>query len=60
VVSTSGPDFGARLGAAVEEAWELADEVAPELLAGVADQIAAGHEAYARFGAALNGRPRRA
>jgi hypothetical protein len=49
VVATSGPDFGARLGAAVDETWELADTIAPELLAAAGRQIRAGQDAYARF-----------
>jgi colanic acid/amylovoran biosynthesis protein len=49
VVSTAGPDFGARLSAAVDEAWKLDDRLEPELLAAAARQIAAGQDAYARF-----------
>lgn len=49
VVSTSDPDFGARLAAALDETWELADELAPELLSAAARQIAAGQDAYDRF-----------
>ena len=49
MLPASGLDFGARLGAAVDETWELADELAPGLLAAAERQIRAGQDAYARF-----------
>ena len=49
VVPASDLDFSARLSAAVDETWELADELAPELLAAAEQQIRASQEAYARF-----------
>ena len=49
VVDKRRPDFVAALVAAIEGAWERADEVRPSLLRAAVAQIAAGNEAYARL-----------
>ena len=49
VLSASDRDVAARLSAALDEAWEGADKLRPELLAATARQIAAAQDAYARF-----------
>jgi colanic acid/amylovoran biosynthesis protein len=49
VVSALHADFGARLAAAVDEAWEAAETLSPELVAAAERQITAAGDAYARF-----------
>ncbi|HEV7845781.1 MAG TPA: glycosyltransferase [Thermoleophilaceae bacterium] len=49
VVAAGDPDFPARLAAAVDEAWETAEALAPALLAAAEQQVAAARAAYARF-----------
>jgi polysaccharide pyruvyl transferase WcaK-like protein len=53
VVSLTGDDLAARLGAAIDEAWRGADEVRPVLLDRAAQQVDAGRRAYARLGELL-------
>jgi colanic acid/amylovoran biosynthesis protein len=50
VVAASGPDLNGRLSAALDEAWETADALQPQLLEATARQIVAARDAYARFG----------
>jgi colanic acid/amylovoran biosynthesis protein len=49
VVSAGDVDFGAQLAAAVDEAWETAEALSPELVAAAERQITAAGDAYARF-----------
>ena len=49
VVPAHDGELGPRLAAALDESWETADALAPELVAAAGRQIAASREAYARF-----------
>ena len=51
VLSAQDADFGAHLAAALDESWEAAERLAPELEAAAREQIAASRQAYARFSA---------
>src|SRR6185503_89135 len=49
VVSVDDPDFASQLAAALDESWEAAEKLAPELVAAAGRQIAESRAAYARF-----------
>jgi colanic acid/amylovoran biosynthesis protein len=49
VLSAQDDELGSRLAAALDESWEAAGLLAPELEAAAERQIAASREAYARF-----------
>jgi hypothetical protein len=49
VLSAHDDELGSRLAAALDESWEAAGLLAPELEAAAERQIAASCEAYARF-----------
>ena len=60
VVSAHDGELGARLAAALEESWETADALAPELVTAAGRQIAASREGYARFSGPVSRRVRAA
>jgi len=60
VVSVDDPDFASHLAAALDESWEAAEELAPELVAAAGRQIAASREGYARFSGPVSRRVRAA
>ncbi len=51
VLSAAERDLPERLAAAVRDAWDMAEERRPELLAAAERQIGAAREAYTRFAA---------
>ena len=49
VLAARDPELGAKLVAALDDAWDAADELRETLLAAAECQIAAAHAAYAEF-----------
>jgi polysaccharide pyruvyl transferase WcaK-like protein len=60
IVRLDQEELPARVGRAVDEAWERADDVGPELLERAASQVESGHRAYRRLGELVAARAERA